>query len=609
MKNKKTWNEAKNAFSKILKMILEPPRQLHDIKSYPSDKAPDWLENKVDHGKHLVGRKKHFLTFLLGFRLLGGSFLFIIFEITLYSVIGILGTGIQEIWTLQIWALTSYGFFLYITWTSSHNKFARLLKFIQALFMFVVVSCAFFGLLLFFKYLRTLKIILGILTGYYFINMLFFLRTRLLFRRNTSMISLVIVGLLLSSNYALISTYYFTPTDIKITPQGEPELVFLCSSWELPEDPQELKICRQYNVAFMPVICREYLGNQELLAKYKKILSYNISLYFLMGGKSCFYAYIHNSKEFHSIYENMSVWFKAEGILSHPALKSIFLDAETPEHLLQEKFSNNISASLNEGLEEFPSEYEKLEATEDYIKLINRVHQDNKSCGMVRPSYFFDTTDQDGDLSLYTNNIYTLDIPWDQEITMCYRTHYLGKEEGVFDPPRHVRMSYKMFLGGHSEEDVLTMSEYNFYQVVNVEKERAMTEGLGINQYFFIGNFDPKFANTRYIRERAYYTDVDVCRHFETKKVFFYDLLGFLYHYGWQGIVELGLYLRRQKTTYIRREGFQSIFFVLYCCGMVIMDRFAFLESEQNHALMIQFHYFFFYYLNFIFLLNTSNKE
>ncbi len=136
-----------------------------------------------------------------------------------------------------------------------------------------------------------------------------------------------------------------------------------------------------------------------------------------------------------------------------------------------------------------------------------------------------------------------------------------------------------MFFGGTVEGDALIMSEYTFYQVINLETRESSPAN---KKYFFIGNFDQKFASTRYIRERGFYIDADICRHFKVELLFLYDLRGFLFHYGWHGIMELGLYGRQQKIIYIRRESTQTLTFLLFCCGMILLDQFANFEWELS---------------------------
>ncbi|MFX0072184.1 MAG: hypothetical protein ACFFAO_13940, partial [Candidatus Hermodarchaeota archaeon] len=77
-----------------------------------------------------------------------------------------------------------------------------------------------------------------------------------------------------------------------------------------------------------------------------------------------------------------------------------------------------------------------------------------------------------------------------------------------------------------------------------------------------------------------YFVDLDICRHFKNEKVFFYDLKGFLSHYGWEGIEELGKYVQQKDKTYLKYSTYKSLTFLIFYCGLVLIDVFASLEKD-----------------------------
>ncbi|MBD3213881.1 MAG: hypothetical protein GF311_14825 [Candidatus Lokiarchaeota archaeon] len=95
------------------------------------------------------------------------------------------------------------------------------------------------------------------------------------------------------------------------------------------------------------------------------------------------------------------------------------------------------------------------------------------------------------------------------------------------------------------------------------------------NKYIFIGNFKKEFADTKYIKNKDFYTDIDICRHFGTEKIFFYPLHGFLDHYSWEEVWELAKHVQSEQPFYLKYEIYKSLTFLAFYCGLIIIDLFV----------------------------------
>ena len=74
--------------------------------------------------------------------------------------------------------------------------------------------------------------------------------------------------------------------------------------------------------------------------------------------------------------------------------------------------------------------------------------------------------------------------------------------------------------------------------------------------------------------------DFDICRHFKNEKVFLYDLKGFLSHYGWEGIEELGEYAQEKSISYLEYSTYKSVTFLTFYCGLIIINILISLEKD-----------------------------
>ena len=92
--------------------------------------------------------------------------------------------------------------------------------------------------------------------------------------------------------------------------------------------------------------------------------------------------------------------------------------------------------------------------------------------------------------------------------------------------------------------------------------------------------FKREFKDTTYIKDKQFFKDLDICRHFKNEKVFFYDLKGFLSHYGWEGIEKLGKYIQQKEKSYLEYSTYKSNTFLTFYCGLIIIDLLVSLERD-----------------------------
>lgn len=537
---------------------------------------------KLKKERFLINRSKKkakirsLISFLI--QISGGTIVFVVLEVAFVRLLNAFGNNFSEVWILEMSVILQYVIFLYTTYRAGKSKVLKFFKIVMAIFVLVLLSGLDLIVVSFFKSLVTLQIILNMFILYYNVKIVLFVKSRPRIKSTTKIKSLLLICSIVSSNIGSTLSLYFLPNTIEIQPKSKPEIVFLCGSSELPTDPTILDTCKEYNIGFMPTIRDYMVGNDLYMQTYKKVVAHGLNLYFLLGGNSNFYAYIDNAEEFPAIYKNISRWFVEEGIMDNPHMRSFSVDAEAPVELLEKIYGDNISDSVQFGYNNYPTLEEIENATKAYVKFTDLVRRDGKECGMVHAAKYSDPADKDGDLSLFTRNIYSLDIAWNFTIPMIYRTNYFWESDKTHDPPIYLETSVKLFYGANIEGTRFTISSLSFYQLVSLEQNSG--HSINNNQYIFIGNFGKDFKDTKYIGKKEYLIDFDICRHFGKEKIFLYDLQGFLYHYGWEGVKELGRHNQQKNKIYLNYDNYQSFaFLMLYFC-LIFVDIFAFFERD-----------------------------
>jgi hypothetical protein len=225
------------------------------------------------------------------------------------------------------------------------------------------------------------------------------------------------------------------------------------------------------------------------------------------------------SKPFLVNYKNISFWSKQERIMNSPFIKSFSIDAEPPKDTTEEIHDQGFLDILEYGYNNYPAEKEIKEAKQALEEFTDLINADEKKCGMIQGYRFCDKIDQDGDVSLFLKNIYSLPIKWDFTITKLYRTNRFQCVESDDEPPEFFIKSLSIFYGALIEGTKFTTSELSFYQ--NLTLEVNSKDDLIDKNYIFIGNFKNEFEDTKSIKEKQFCKDLDICRHFRCGKVFF----------------------------------------------------------------------------------------
>ncbi len=573
--------ENRMELEKAYLMALESPnnskrkdRSQTQGKKIKSQSLRASLRNIFRGGK---GDSNIFPALSIVIRLMGVTYLLMLFEIAFFFLWAALGYEFVEVWLLQALAISGYALFFYGTIHSSNSKIMNVLKILASLAAFFVFTVLFLLVTNLFPRLTTIKIVLGFFAGYYAFNVFLYIKGNPSNSTDMKPKPLLLAFILFFSTSGITAAIALQPRTFEIVPKTEPELIFWCGSKSLPDDPEILEKCRDYNIAFMPTVREKDVGKPEFVTKYKKVLSYGINLHFAIGGTSDFMANFNNAKEFPVIYEKISLWFKNESIMDNPCLKSFSIDAEMPGENYDLSSKGNTTGLTSVGYERFPSDSEIEEVTSYYEEFTDAIKKDGKLCGMVQATRFLDNADTDGDFTLLTRNIYSLPIEWDFTVTMLYRTNEFRTDENNDSPPEFNAKALSIFYGASVQGTMFTTSELSFYQNVALEEN---SHNLAKEHYIFVGNFKRDFAKTDYIKDKEYFMDLDICRHYGNEKVFFYELSGFLYHYGWEGVWELGQHAKQKEPRELTYSTYKSLTFLSFYCLLIIGDLFISLEND-----------------------------
>jgi len=200
-------------------------------------------------------------------------------------------------WLLQLLFISGYGAYIFLTINLKISKIIKILKILSSIFMLSISILIFGILLLFFESFFILKCIIGSLIIYYSINLLLTIKSNGILVSKVKIKAIMIISLIFSTVFVVSFFAFFIPNRIEINPKSEPELIFWCSSNQLPNETDILKICKEYNIGFMPTIRRNMVRDEQYMQLYKNIIAKEINLYFVIGGDSEFYAHIDNAKE------------------------------------------------------------------------------------------------------------------------------------------------------------------------------------------------------------------------------------------------------------------------------------------------------------------------
>ncbi|MFX0070957.1 MAG: hypothetical protein ACFFAO_07700, partial [Candidatus Hermodarchaeota archaeon] len=476
------------------KLVIEQNSDLIKKQEFASNSL--FISRKLYLRELFIKHSRAFRAISIAYRLASATVLCLILEIALFFLNCMTNFIFYEIWILQLSIISNYIFLVYNTLKSNNSTILRLLKIINSILMIILSLILYILVSIKFKSLTTLKILLNIALIYYVIKIVLIARNQKRIGTSIKLKNLAIIYLFFSSFNGALSLISLSTRTIEIKPTTEPELIFWTSSSQLPNDTNNLEMCKKYNIGFMPTIRENDVGNAEYMELYKKAIDHEINLYFVIGGNSEFFAHIDNTHEFSGIYLNISQWLKSEGIMSSPFVKSFSIDAEPPKEITELIHNKELVKILDYGYKNYPSRKEINYATKvlkDFTKL---VENDGKEFGMIQGSRFLDNCDQDGDISLFLRNIHSLPIKWEYTITMFYRTNRLQYDETDDDLPEFYMKTLPIFYGAIIEGTKFTISELSFFQ--NVALEENSKDNLAKERYIFVGNFKREFKNTKY---------------------------------------------------------------------------------------------------------------
>ncbi len=323
---------------------------------------------------------------------------------------------------------------------------------------------------------------------------------------------------------------------VNIHPRTDPEIVFWCNPNDVDDIDGRFSVCIavSYSSFFSNSIedkISEALGKQKV--------------YLAIGFSDHFYLTIDNAYSAPDVYEDLRQWLGTK--LFHKNMMGIVVDAETPVRYINELHSN--PNYVNYLVVNYPTVDEISIAERCLIEFSDMIHEDNLDLYMVR---MHECTNDD--IMLYTRNIYSLKFERDRTITMTYRTAYEIETEKFMND---------LFGCERNGIDRVTYSDYWFYSRVKA------------SDCVFIGVFGSEFVNTKYVNEKLYLKDIDICRSLRKDKIFIYDYDGFVLNYTPDELNMLYDYLSNENSIYITQYGYEAyslISYYMFCNFIAFWD-------------------------------------
>jgi len=385
--------------------------------------------------------------------------------------------------------------------------------------------------------------------------------------------------LLILLSFGLASFFlFFTPRKmVIITANNSPELIFFVSPSEMPTDNATYELCRDYNIGFMMTISDLTLNRSFVRDRINQSISHQVELHFNIEAPPGNFCNINTAPFYKDVYIDHRDWFEDLGFMDSPYIKSFCVDAEPPKFYFEEVVKYPVIESINYLLDHVPTREEREAATQSLKEYINLVQSDGKEAGIIRMTSYMDELDGDGDIELIQRNIYSLDLTWDYSITMIYRTEAL-LSSGTDTAETVVASLLNDFFGMGSSNEESILPAYNFYHRVGVEQSPTEIQTNVENQYIFIGNLNPIFNGTDYIKNKEYLQDLDICRHFNEEKVFFYNYENFEANYGEQELENLGKYNQQSKEWVLDYSSLETQINILFYLALSLLDKILYFE-------------------------------
>jgi len=497
------------------------------------------------------------------------TFFFILFEILILSIFSrlqFLHFSVMLLWQMAL--ISNYIVFILL---SINYKYFRLI------FLNITLVLSSIALIFLFNLhsLYFLKIFLIIIVSLAFIGDYYSLKLIKQHQIDVDRKAVFIIILFFSLTITSVGLLILPRHKIVITPKTSPELIFWTHPRDLPDQVEVLETCKKYNIGFMPGIAPWSFNDSSYMNKYKLAISNGINLYFCLLAHPNSFANMDNFQNYIPLYKDYRDWFIKEGILNSSHIKAFCIDAEPPQRYTEKIAEANIIDSLNYYIDNFPTKQEKQDATENLNELIDLIHEDGKDAGIIRISPYMDKLDGDGDIELMLRNLYSLDVHWDFSITMLYRTERVVAGEGDTAEAFITQLMRNVF-GRASTTDLNVLPAYNFYKRVGMIQSRS--EIKTDENYVFIGNLNKIFNGTDYMKNKEYLKDLDICRHFNEKKVFFYSFENFIANYGEDELEKLGKYNEKLEPWDLVYDSIETQISIVFYLMIMFFDRFLFLD-------------------------------
>lgn len=340
------------------------------------------------------------------------------------------------------------------------------------------------------------------------------------------------------------ATILLVPTKtIVIDPKNSPELIFWSDTSSLPTDEDTLRDCYENDIGFC-VVLRDYgrYISNSAMRHIEYLLNHSIITYICLGGPDgAFYCTIDNADEFVDIFKTIRSWLIVNGLYYYSSLRGFVVDAETPSDIIEAFGDYSFTQKCQYFVKYLPSRRDLKRAEEELDDLIDLIHDDKKDIGIIKLPAFYDELDYDSDYSILTHNIYSLDLPWDFSIAMMYRTQhvptladYMIQDMDKYQYSKDYELEY--LEDEQLERNIVPISTFYYELVFELHSTELKIDPE--DRYIFIGNFERKFEDTSYINNKEYQKDLDICRHFGCKQVWFYEWRTFRYHYGLNDLID-----------------------------------------------------------------------
>lgn len=418
-----------------------------------------------------------------------------------------------------------------------------------------------------------------------------FILSALSFRYNIDMVNNRSSGLKLTPNltYLLIGLFAFSSIilflpirTIELTPKNKPQLIFWTTPNYLPTDNETLELFQEYDMTFDIVIREKLLDgteySNELLNKIQYLVNHSIDYYVSIGGNEEFYCSMNNADHFIDYLKGIRSWLKDNNI--YDSCKGFDIDAESPKDIIEELQDLDVSQKLVHFFNSIPSK-ERIERIELKMQeFIDLIHEDHKKVGIVKLANIADNLDGDNDFALLTQNIYGLDLDFDFSVSMLYRTQhvpnffdYIIEDLSQYDYTSEYQTEY---LQDAPIERYL-MTEFEFFFKAVYEIQNSEVKVPQDKRYVFIGTFSGKFRQTSYIQNKEYLTDIDILRHFDVDKIYFFTFREFIKRYGKSELEDLGKHIQKKNPIYITFSSFALNREIFTIISYSLFDRFLYI--------------------------------